>query len=411
MASASGGRGVLIIVENESVPYDRRVWQQALTLHDAGYSVSVICPVDTACKARTETVAGIEIHRYPYLLQGDGLFGYLLEYGNALLWQFALTWKVLFRKGFDVIHGCNPPDDIFAIAAVFKLFGKRYIFDQHDITPELFDAKFGRPRLIRRCLLLMERLSFRIADAVLVTNESCRALAERRGRIEPNRVFIVRNGPDLGRVRSFPPNPALKHGRRYLVGYVGVMGKQEGIDSLLRSIRYIVQAKGRNDIHFSLIGGGTELEYLRSYARDLRIADYVTFVGRVTSSDVLFEILSTADVCVSPDLANELNDKATMIKIMEYMALAKPVVQFDLSEGRYSAQDASLYARPNDEKDFADKILMLLADPKLRQRMGEFGRQRVIETLSWPHQAPNLLAAYNAALGQRDQGQRAIASE
>jgi glycosyltransferase involved in cell wall biosynthesis len=244
-------------------------------------------------------------------------------------------------------------------------------------------------------LKLFERLTFMTADVSIATNESYREIAITRGRMDPSRVFVVRSGPDLRRVRSVPPNPALKHGRSYLVGYVGVMGEQEGIDYLLRAARIIVFERGRHDVHFGLVGGGTSLDAMRRYASELGIAEYVTFTGRVPDEPML-EMLSTADVCVNPDVANEMNDKSTMNKIMEYMALAKPIVQFDLTEGRRSALEASAYARRNDEQDLATKILELLDDEPRRRRMGDYGRLRVEDELQWAHEAPKLLEAYRA---------------
>jgi glycosyltransferase involved in cell wall biosynthesis len=393
----AGNRRVLIIVENESVPFDRRVWQQVQALRDVGYEVSIICPADDIYPARREVLEGIDIYRHPPGPVARGIIGYAFEYGNALLWELLLAWRVFFTKGFDAIQGCNPPDTIFIVAAPFKLFGKRYIFDQHDISPELFDAKFGAGGILRRVLLVLERLSFRTADIAIVTNESYRQLAERRVGIQPDRIFVVRNGPDLDRVRLYPEQPALRRGRRFLVGYVGVMGEQEGIDLLLRAVKYIVEVRKRHDVQFGLVGGGSQLPRLKAYARVLEVAEYVTFTGRVSDEDML-RLLSTADVCVNPDIANEMNDKSTMIKIMEYMALAKPIVQFDLTEGRYSAQDASLYARRNDVIDLAENVLQLLDDPIKRQRMGEIGRARIVAELSWKHQVPKLLDAYTAAL-------------
>jgi glycosyltransferase involved in cell wall biosynthesis len=393
-ASAGKPRKILIIVENLPVPFDRRVWQEATTLTQAGYEVSVVCPTGKGHEARREIIAGVHVYRYKLPLEASGFFGYVVEYGWALAAQLWLSFRVLRERGFDAIHACNPPDNIFIIGALFKLFGKRFLFDHHDINPELFEAKFGKRGLLHRALLLAECLTFRTADVSIATNESYREIAVERGGMDPERVFVVRSGPDLDRVRPMPPNPSLKRGRRHLVGYVGVMGTQEGIDYLLRAVRIIVRDMGRSDVHFGLVGGGTELDGMKQYAGELGVADFVTFTGRVPDQRML-EMLSTADVCVNPDVANVMNDKSTMNKIMEYMALGKPVVQFDLTEGRRSALDASVYAKRNDERDLAERIIELLDDEDRRRRMGEYGRRRVENELQWDHEAPKLLAAYD----------------
>jgi glycosyltransferase involved in cell wall biosynthesis len=396
-ASAGKLRRVLIIVENLPVPFDRRVWQESKTLRDAGYSVSVICPTGKGFETRHEVIEGIHIYRYP-LPEARGSLGYLLEYSAALFWQFLLTWKVFLTRGFDAIHACNPPDDIFLIALFFKLFRKRFLFDHHDVNPELYLAKFGKRDLLYRVMLAWERWTFRTADVCIATNESYKQIAVARGHVPAERVFVVRSGPDLQRLRIVPPREELKQGRKYLVGYVGVMGKQEGIDYLLRAVRHIVVTMQRTDIHFGLVGSGPEAEELKAYARELGIAEYVTFTGRVPDEQML-EMLCTADICVNPDVANEMNDKSTMNKVMEYMALGKPIVQFDLTEGRFSARDASLYARKNDETDLAEKIVQLIDDPQLRARMGAFGRARIEDDLQWKYEEPKLLAAYERLLG------------
>jgi glycosyltransferase involved in cell wall biosynthesis len=394
MKASAGNTGkILIIVENLPVPFDRRVWQEATTLKEAGYGVSVICPKSKAFPLKYECLDGIHIYRYPMPPEARGALGYAVEYPLALLWQFVLSWKVLFSRGFNVIHACNPPDNIFLIGLVFKLLGKKFVFDHHDICPELYLAKFEKKDFLYKIMLLSERLTYKSADVSIATNESYKQIAIQRGKMSPDKVFVVRSGPNLNRIVRMPPVEALKQGRKYLVGYVGVMGKQEGIEYLLRSIQHIVYNMGRKDIHFGLVGGGPELNHMKSYAEELRIADYVTFTGRVPDKDML-EVLNTADVCVNPDVANEMNDKSTMNKIMEYMAVGKPIVQFDLAEGRFSARDASLYAKKNDEIDFAEKIVELLNDPDRRENMGRQGRQRVENELQWTHEVPKLLAAY-----------------
>lgn len=399
-------KSILILVENLPSPFDRRVWQEANTLRDAGYLVSIICPTGRGYEDKFEVIDDIHIYRYNLPLEAEGALGYAIEYATALFWSFLLAWRVLLTRGFDAIHACNPPDLFFLIGGFFKLFGKKFLFDHHDINPELYEAKFGRRDFFYRLMLALERWSFRTADISIATNESYRRIAIQRGGMDPGRVFVVRSGPSLERLKIGPGEPQLKRGRPYLVGYVGVMGKQEGIDYLLEAVRHMVFDLGRTDVHFGLVGGGTSLDEMKDLAVTLGVADYVTFTGRVSDADML-AMLNTADVCVNPDVANAMNDKSTMNKIMEYMALAKPIVQFDLTEGRYSAQEASLYAEPNNSKDLALKLLTLLDDPALRARMGSFGRQRVLTELAWGHEEPKLRAAYQMLFSTQEKIVRA----
>ena len=386
-------RRVLIIVENLPLPFDRRVWQEARTLQAHGYQVSIICPKGKGYEKSFEELDGVAIYRHSMPFEADGALGYALEYSWALAAEFMLALKISFTRGFDVIHGCNPPDMIFMIGAFFKLFGKKFLFDHHDINPELYEAKFQRRDVFYRLMLALERWTFRTADVCVATNESYKKIAIERGGQPASKVFVVRSGPDLRRLKVLPPQPELKKGRKYLVGYVGVMGRQEGIDGLLTAVHHIVHAMGRTDIHFGLVGGGTELDAMVELAAELQVAEYVTFTGRVPDAELL-AMLNTADVCVNPDVANEMNDKSTMNKIMEYMALGKPIVQYDLTEGRVSAQQASLYARRNDPIDMAQQIVTLLDDEPHRKQMGEWGRERVKSSLAWEHEVPRLLAAY-----------------
>lgn len=385
-----------MIVENLPVPFDRRVWSEARTLARAGYDVSVICPKGKGAWKPYEELEGVRIYRHPLPLEAKGVLAYPLEYASALIFELWLAFRIFFTRGFDAIHACNPPDTIFLIAGLFKLLaGVRFVFDHHDINPELYEAKFGRRDLFYRLLRWLERMTFRLADVVISTNGSYRAIAIQRGSVSPANVFVVRSGPDLKRMQIQPPSPALRCGRKHLVGYVGVIGQQEGIDLLLEAIRTIVNDHGREDIHFGIVGDGPALADMRMLAVGLGVADYVSFTGRVSDAELL-DMLNTSDVCVNPDRVNAMNDKSTMNKIMEYMALAKPIVQFDLTEGRVSAAEASLYARPNDPADMAAKIIALIDDPERRRLMGEYGRRRVVEQLSWAHESPKLLAAYDA---------------
>lgn len=398
MSRTTTPRRVLIIVENLPVPFDTRVWNEATALAAHGYEVSVICPAAAGFDERFEVIDGIFIYRHPLPSAAEGKLAYLAEYATATVWQFRLALRVLRERGFDAIHACNPPDTLFALGLIFKLLGKRFIFDHHDLSPELYQVKFGRRGVIYKLLLCFERWTFRTADVVIATNESYRRVAIERGGVDPRRAWVVRSGPKPERIRVVPPNPALKRGRQYLIGYVGLMARQDGIGHLLEAARRIVHDLGRRDVQFHLVGSGPEIDILRQQSVDLGVADYVTFAGRVSDVD-LIELLNTADVCVNPDDVNEMNDKSTMNKIMEYMAVGKPVVQFETTEGRVSAQDASLYARPNDAGDFAAKIIELIADPQRRQTMGAIGRERVRSELAWSHQIPKLLAAYDVAFG------------
>ncbi|MCP4607817.1 MAG: glycosyltransferase family 4 protein [Planctomycetes bacterium] len=394
-ASAGKMKRILIIVENLPVPFDRRVWQEAKTLKNAGYQVSVICPRTKGFEAKYEFLEGIHIYRHKLPIEAKGAIGYMIEYSAALFWQCVLAWKILLKHGFDVIHACNPPDTIFLVGLPFKLLGKKFVFDHHDINPELYLAKFGKKDLFYKMLLALERLTFWTADISIATNESYKEIAIKRGQMNSGRVFVVRSGPNIDRLKILPPDEKLKKGRKYLVGYVGVMGKQEGIDYLLRAIKHIIVEMNRKDVHFGLVGSGPALESLKDYTEELGLSDYVTFTGRVPDKDML-EMLNTADVCVNPDVANQMNDLSTMNKVMEYMALGKPIVQFDLKEGRFSAQKASLYAERNNEIDLALKIIQLLDDPDLRQEMGRYGRNRIQDELAWKYEEPKLLAAYEA---------------
>jgi len=384
-------RRVLFLVENLPSPFDRRVWQEAGALRDAGYRVTIACPTGRGYEAKFETIDGINIRRYDLPAEAEGALGYLAEYSFALAHSFFIS---LITR-FDAIHACNPPDLFFLIGGFWKLFGKKFLFDHHDANPELYEAKFGRRGFFWKLMLLLEKLTFKTADVSLATNESYKRIAVTRGGMPPEKVFVVRSGPSLERMKVLPPVLSLKKQKKYLVGYVGVMGRQEGIDYLLRAAAHIVHDLGRRDVHFGLVGGGTSLDEMKRLAAELGLDEYVTFTGRVPDAEML-AMLNTADVCVNPDVANEMNNISTMNKVMEYMALGKPMVQFDLAEGRFSAQQASLYARQNNAFDFADKILELLDNEEKRKAMGAFGRRRVMEELEWRHEVPKLLAAYEA---------------
>jgi glycosyltransferase involved in cell wall biosynthesis len=386
---------ILIIVENLPVPFDRRVWQEANTLLDNGAKVSIICPKMKDYLASFEVINGIEIYRHYLPFEARGAVGYLFEYSVALFWEFFLSWKIYFKNRFHVIHGCNPPDLIFLVALCFKIFGVQYVFDHHDINPELYIAKFNRKGFFYKIMVLFERLTFATADFSIATNESYKDIAIRRGKMAEDNIQVIRSGPKLDRLRLVPPDNKFRKGRKYLVGYVGVIGEQEGIDLLLESVMLIISK--RDDIQFAIVGGGSNLEKMKQLSEKSGLGKFVDFYGRVPD-DLLVAILNTADICVNPDKPTEMNNLSTMNKIMEYMALKKPVVQYDLKEGRFSAQEASLYARCGDANDFADKIILLIDDPELRARMGSFAYDRVINELSWDFEKVKLIKFYNRIL-------------
>ena len=395
------GKRVLIIVENLPVPFDRRVWQEAIALKEKGAEVSIICPIGKGYKKKKEILEGIKIYRHSLILEAGKKWGYLLEYASALFWEVVLAWWIYFKDGFDAIHACNPPDLIFLVALPFKILGKKFIFDHHDLNPELYLAKFKNRDVFYKILFLLEKMTFRLADLSIATNNSYKDIAIKRGKMKDRDVYVVRSGPDLKRIKRYPQTNEYKKGKRFLVGYVGVIGKQEGLDYLIDAMHYIAFKRGRKDIYCVCVGSGPYLELAKGKVHQEMISDYITFTGRV-SDEILFKILGSADVCVNPDEYNEMNNKSTMNKIMEYMCLGKPIVQFDLKEGRFSAQSASLYARSNDSVDLAEKILELIDNPKKREEMGRLGCERIKNELSWEKGKNSLYSVYDRLFLDRD---------
>ncbi|RPJ06605.1 MAG: glycosyltransferase WbuB [Spirochaetaceae bacterium] len=393
------GKRILFIVENLPSPFDHRVWCEATTLRDAGARVTIICPRGKGFRKSCEIIDGITIYRHP-LPEASGAMGYLLEYTTALVLETLLCLRAFVCRGFDVIHICNPPDLLFLVALPYKIAGKKIVFDHHDLNPELYIAKFGHKGIFYRLMLFFERLTYLFANQCIATNASYRGVALTRGHKLLNQVEIVRSGPATNRMKIMAPVDSHRAGKPLMAGYVGVIGKQEGLQYLVKACSYLVHIKSRTDIHFCVAGDGPDLLSVKQLAKDERVDDFFTFTGRV-SDRILLEILNTADICVNPDEYNEMNDKSTMNKIMEYMALAKPIVQFDLAEGRISAGDSSLYASNNDAIDFAMKILELINDPAKRRRMGEIGYNRVKNELSWEYQKEPLKKVYRRLFGSK----------
>jgi glycosyltransferase involved in cell wall biosynthesis len=386
-----------MIVENLSVPFDRRVWKECCALRATGYEVAAISPKGSDSEtASRETVDGISIYRYAPFESTGGTVSYAVEFGVAIVKMTVLAWVVFFRKGFDVIHLSNPPDLLIFVALPFKLLGKRVIFDQHDLSPEIFSEhrRGRRSGIIHRILVTLEYITYRCADVVICITQSVCEVAASRGGVRRADLFLVRNGPDIASFAGATADATLRKGRRFLLSYVGMMGPQDGVDILLRAAKLLVDDFQRRDFHVHLVGGGTELPQLQKYAGELGITDHVTFAGQQPYAGVVTAIAS-ADVCVCPDPKTPMNDRANFVKVSEYMCLARPVVAFDLSEVRHSAADAALYATPNDEREFAAKIEYLLQHPEERERLGRIGACRVRDVLSWDHSKEALYAAYD----------------
>ena len=388
---------ILIVVENLSVPLDRRVWQESRALVEAGYEVVVICPRGDTHDTETEVeLDGVRILRYPLRAANGGPRGYLREYGLAL-WHTARLGLRARRTGrIDVLHVCNPPDLLFLVR--FLLPRARLVFDHHDLVPELFQSRFpGRGALFYRASLLLERITFGLAHSVIATNESYRRVAIERGKVAPERVTVVRSAPDLSRFVAREPDPQLRRGRRYLAVYLGVMGPQDGVDYALRALAELRDGCGRNDVQAIFMGAGDALTDLLDLRDRLGLADCVEFTGRVPDEFVQ-TCLSTADVALSPDPRNPLNDLSTMNKVVEYMAMGLPIVSFELTEARVSAADAAVYASGDDPVLFAKLIDKLLDDPQRRAAMGAIGRERVRQELSWDVSRRHLLDLYRRVL-------------
>ncbi len=392
---------VLIIVQNLPVPFDRRVWLECQALTNAGYQVHVVCPKAPG-DPRHEKIAGVTLHKYRPVTPGNGVFGYLVEYSWSLLMTLWLTAGA-FRTGrFDVIQTCNPPDIFWIVGRIFGLLTRcKFVYDQHDLCPELFASRPGPPsRTLMRILLALEKRTYRTAAHVIATNESYRRIAMTRGGKQPDDVTVVRTGPDANALKRGAPNPACRRGRRYLAAYIGVMGPQDGVDYALRAAHEVVYTYRRDDVSFTLMGSGDCFDELVALRDELGLADYVELTGRVPD-DVVRDVMSTADIGLCPDPKNPLNDVSTMNKTMEYMAFALPIVAFDLRETRVSAGSSALYAEPNSVDAFARRIVELLDDETQRKVMGQAGRRRVEDELAWVHQAPRYVDVYDRLLAKQ----------
>jgi glycosyltransferase involved in cell wall biosynthesis len=391
---------ILIIVQNLPVPFDRRVWLECQALVSAGHQVAVVCPKDDG-DPDYQVLDGVELYKYRGYAPGGSKLSYIAEYAYSLAATARLTLKARRRTGrFDVLQACNPPDIFWPIARVLRAIDRtRFVFDHHDLCPELFESRFpDGPALPHKALLAMERWTHRTADQVIATNDSYREIAITRGGKSPADVTVVRTGPDPERLKRGPEFPELRRGRRFLAAYIGVMGPQDGVDIVVRAADIVVNKLGRDDIAFTVMGSGDCLEDLKALRDQLGLGDHVEFTGRVPDETVT-RVLSTADVGLSPDPKNPLNDLSTMNKSMEYMSYELPVVAFDLRETRVSCDDAGVYVTPNDEYQYAQAIVALMDDEAKRAELGKLGRERVEQELAWSHQERAYLGVYNRLLG------------
>ncbi len=384
----------LILVENLTVPFDRRVWLESQALKRAGWQVSVICPTGPPWTLPYEELEGIHIYRYPAPPPTRGAASYVWEFAYCWFRTAWLTLRVARERGFDVLHACNPPDTFFALGAIYKLFGRKFLFDQHDLSPEVYESRFGKRGFWYAGLRVLERLTYATADVVIATNRSYREIAIQRGRVDPRNIFVVRSGPPLSRFKDLSPDPGFKRGRPHLVAYLGVMAPQDGVDFLIRAAQALIERRGARDVSYTLIGSGDSFDDLVALTKELGLDDVIEFTGRIPDPDVE-AILSTADVCVGPDPRNPLNDVSTMNKILEYMAVGRPIVAFDLRETRYSAGEGALYAEPNEVSDLAARIDALLRDPDRRAAMGAYNRERFRQGFAWDYSEQELVKAYD----------------
>jgi glycosyltransferase involved in cell wall biosynthesis len=393
-ASAGSPSRVLIVVQNLPVPFDRRVWMEATTLTAAGHAVSVICPTGKGYNKPFEIIEGVEIYRYKIPFEARGTVGYMGEFLWCFLQTAVKAGVIGVRgRGFDVMQVCNPPETFWPLAYLVRPLGKRFVFDHHDLSPELFAVKFGDRPLLQRALRFLERRTFRASDLVLTTNESHKEVAKVRGGVPEEDIYVVRSGPDTDRLTVYEPDPQWRHGKDFVLVYLGEICEQDGIEHLIRAVRQLRDTFGRADFHCVLVGGGPHQPVMREYARDLGVEELCTFTGAV-SDDQLCRILSSADVGVDPGPKNEWSDKSTMNKIIEYLFFGLPVVAYDLKETRVSAGDAAVYATPNDVLDLARHINALLDDSERRAEMRRTARKRFEDSLAWQYSAPALLSAY-----------------
>lgn len=397
MAEQRRGKSILIIVENLPVPHDRRVWLEATSLQKAGYSVSVISPCPSQAK-RWDTIDGVHVFRYNPPHTTKWRISFVWEFFYCWVVSFMLSLVVWKKHGIDIIHACNPPDTFWLIGRFYQHFGKKYVFDHHDLCPELYEVKFPKKRgRAYKGIVWLEKMQFKTANWVISTNESYKKIAVNRGGLPDECVTVVRSGPDLSTFRRKETSGEYKQDFSHLAVYLGVMDPQDSLDSLLRSFHHIVYNMKRTDIGYLLIGGGDAEKDTQKLAAELGLDDYVHFTGFLRGEPLL-HALSEADIAVVPDPYTPLDDKSTKNKVIEYMALGIPQVCYDLKETRFSAQQAAVYVQPGDEVAFAETVVKLLDDPETRHAMGQYGIERVKTSLAWNYSRDVLIGVYDNLL-------------
>ena len=397
MPSARQPRSCVIVVENLPVPFDRRVWQEAQALHRAGWTVSVICPTNDHFPKLFEVIDDIAIYRHPLPAEGRGALAYFHEYSTALFHEFRLLFKVHRERGFSIIQACNPPDLIFLAALPFKLMGKRFIFDQHDVSPELFVVKFGKKGFLYRALMFFERMSYVMADHVITANATFKDIAISRGGKAPSKVEVVYGVPDRKRIHRVEPEPGLHGGRKFVLGYLGIINEQDGVEHLVRAVAHLVKVKGFHDFRAVVVGSGPALELVRALARSLGVEDFLSFPGYLNGEALLAHI-SAFDIGVIPDPLNEANDLMSMNKVFEYCTLGIPTACYPLKETKRLLGNAGVYAPSPDPVGLAEACLSLMQDELLRSRSGAAAAKLSAEKFLWENEARKYVATYERAL-------------
>lgn len=388
---------VLFIVENATIPYDPRVWREAQTVREWGYEVSIISPKGKSAFRNFENINGIDIYRHPTKSNCKSKSAFIFEYINALFWQLFLTIRIYLKKPFGILHAANPPDTIFLIALLFKLFRVKYIFDHHDLSPELYLIRFSRKKdLVYKTLILFEKISCKLANAVISTNESYKRIVLGRHNVDPKKIFIVRNDPIINSYLLRKKESDKGEESKKVILYVGSINPQDGVNILIQALYYLVNNLNRKDFICYIIGDGDSLKFVKQTAKELKLMQFVDFKGYIHEKEKIIEFLYSSDICVEPASDNELNRHSTFIKIMEYMAAARPIVAFDLFETRCSANNSAIFVKPGDIKGFAKAIKKLIDAPQLRKELGKSGLERIKKELNWKNASRNLKNAYHS---------------